>query len=68
MGPRPDGRGRTQARGLRSSTRASVNGAAAGWQRKDVVGDVGRQAQAERQWGRGRMAAEGGHWGRRRPC
>ena len=65
MGPRPDGRGRSVARtGISGSP--SVNGAAAGWPRKARSLSESLRL-ASRQWGRGRMAAEGGAPRRRRP-
>ena len=58
MGPRPDGRGRLATCSSTPSTTTSVNGAAAGWPRK--AGSVGGSYLGlSRQWGRGRMAAEG---------
>ena len=58
MGPRPDGRGRTCGTNTPSST-TGVNGAATGWPRKEgapLIFPLGTL----RQWGRDRMAAEGG--------
>ena len=59
MGPRPDGRGRYALGGQGVPAVAGVNGAAAGWPRKAFQGPHGGAVMAERQWGRGRMAAEG---------
>ena len=59
MGPRPDGRGRLTKMGSGCARAASVNGAAAGWPRKAGERLADFIFWAERQWGRGRMAAEG---------
>ena len=59
MGPRPDGRGRqAQCPGPLIPV-TSVNGAAAGWPRKASMGRMRVKPIFGRQWGRGRMAAEG---------
>ena len=65
MGPRPDGRGRCARRTAPCAGRSRVNGAAAGWPRKEVIGHVAGGRGHLRQWGRGRMAAEGGTRGTR---
>ena len=60
------GRGRMAAEGAAGRPGAAgaalpgVNGAAAGWPRKDA-GPDGQRRPCQRQWGRGRMAAEGGN-------
>ena len=59
MGPRPDGRGRRDDQAGPLSARRGVNGAAAGWPRKEGASLASSPVLA-RQWGRGRMAAEGG--------
>ena len=58
MGPRPDGRGRSSPSPWSSASAPDVNGAAAGWPRKDAF-DSSPMLNLLRQWGRGRMAAEG---------
>ena len=58
MGPRPDGRGRHSPQAP-AAPPASVNGAAAGWPRKAAQHNPAYTAGKFRQWGRGRMAAEG---------
>ena len=59
MGPRPDGRGRACIELQPCYSYLRVNGAAAGWPRK-VRGFDSLPTDSEmRQWGRGRMAAEG---------
>ena len=63
MGPRPDGRGRSGSTHT-SSTPGSVNGAAAGWPRKVHARVAVWDRANRRQWGRGRMAAEGIECGR----
>ena len=50
--------GRTWRRGSARTLR-SVNGAAAGWPRKAAARNMAYDLGPERQWGRGRMAAEG---------
>ena len=59
MGPRPDGRGRSCSPARASRPPRSVNGAAAGWPRKARHNLVNARIEEGRQWGRGRMAAEG---------
>ena len=58
MGPRPDGRGRSLGP-RRPCGAIRVNGAAAGWPRKAPASRT-KKWPWMRQWGRGRMAAEGG--------
>ena len=58
MGPRPDGRGRRPDRPAVRGRARRVNGAAAGWPRK-VLPIAEALRPGWRQWGRGRMAAEG---------
>ena len=65
MGPRPDGRGRHGQARRGSGAPGRVNGAAAGWPRKGTHTYGFTRLQRWRQWGRGRMAAEGG---RRKKC
>ena len=60
MGPRPDGRGRSHTYSYVNYTSVSFNGAAAGWPRKAGVDTSAMLLMWQLQWGRGRMAAEGG--------
>ena len=59
MGPRPDGRGRRIPRRPVRGRLPCVNGAAAGWPRKEYAAARSMRLVKTRQWGRGRMAAEG---------
>ena len=59
MGPRPDGRGRGYSLASAARCMTCVNGAAAGWPRKAATSQHLSRRVAVRQWGRGRMAAEG---------